>query len=258
MLSTRHRAGLPSFIAVAALAATLLAPLGANAIQDEAVVYHENVKGYLTMPDNASKSPALILMHDFGGLNDEMRKRAKAFAEAGFVALALDAFDGRTYASAEAAQAVTRDQIKKSGHRAVFRNMKSGLAYLRSLPQVDGSRVAVAGWGYGAAWSFHMAVAGFDIGASVVYYSDSGAITAPAAYKLEKMAAPLIAHYSTDSDLDIVKDFSARVTARNKDTVVHIYQGTKKRFDVADGPAFDADAARLAHQRTVTFLNRQL
>ena len=89
-------------------------------------------------------------------MNDEIRKRARAFAVAGFVALALDAFNGRTFEAAEAAHAVTRDQIKKGGHRALFRNMKSGLAYLRSLPQVDGSRVAVAGWGYGAAWSFHM------------------------------------------------------------------------------------------------------
>ncbi len=93
-------------------------------------------------------------MHDFGGLNDEMRKQAKAFAAAGFVALALDAFDSKTYDSAEAAQAVTREQIKKCDPCAVFRNTKSGLAYLRSMPQVEGSRVAVAGWGYGAAWSF--------------------------------------------------------------------------------------------------------
>ena len=55
-----------------------------------------------------------------------------------------------------------------------------------------------------------------------------------------------------------VKDFSARVMARNKDTEVHVYQGTKKRFDVEDGPAFDAGAARLAHRRTVDFLNRRL
>ena len=182
-------------MAVAALSATLMAPLGANAIPEKTVVYHEDVKGLLVTPDNASKSPALILMHDFGGLDEEMRRRARAFAAAGFVALALDVFGGKTYASADAAQAVTREQIEKSGHRAVFRNMKSGLSYLRSLPHVDGSRVAVAGWEYGAAWSFHMAVAGFDIGASVVYYSDSGAITAPAAYRLEKMAAPPIAHY---------------------------------------------------------------
>ena len=258
MFSMGHRIRRPLAMAVAALSATLLAPLGADAFQEKTVVYHEDVKGFLTTPDNASKSPALILMHDFGGLDEEMRRRARAFAAAGFAALALDVFGGKTYASADAAQAVTREQIKKSGHRAVFRNMKSGLSFLRSLPHVDGSRVAVAGWGYGAAWSFHMAVAGFDIRASVVYYSDSGAVTAPAAYRLEKMAAPLIAHYPSDSDLDVVKDFSARVMARNKDTEVHIYQGTKKRFDVEDGPAFDASAARLAHRRTVDFLNRRL
>ena len=102
------------------------------------------------------------------------------------------------------------------------------------------------------------AVAGFDVGASVAYNSDSDAITAAAAYRLEKMAAPLIAHYPCDSDLDVVKDFSARVMAHNKDTEVHIYQGTKKRFDAEDEPAFDTNAARLAHRRTVAFLNRRL
>ena len=261
MLSTRHRVPWPVAFAAAALAATLLAPLGANAAQEKTVVYYENIKGFLAMPGNSVKSPALILMHDFGGLNDEMRKRAKAFAAAGFVTLALDAFDGRTYATAETAQTITREQVKKSNHRAVFRNMKSGLSYLRSLPQVDGERVAVAGWGYGAAWSFHMAVAGFDIGASVVYYSDSGAITAPAAYRLEKMAAPLIAHYpgqATDGYLEAVKDFAKRVTDRNKSTEVHIYRSARNRFDVENGPDFDASAAGLAYQRTVDFLNRHL
>ena len=72
------------------------------------------------------------------------------------------------------------------------------------------------------------------------------------------MAAPPIAHYPSDSDLDVVKDFSARVMARNKDTEVHIYQGAKRHFDVEDGAAFDASAARLAHRRTVDFLNRRL
>ncbi len=225
------------------------------------VAYYGDVKGFLATPDNAGKAPALILMHDFGGLNNEMRKRARAFAAAGFVTLALDAFDGKTYASAQAARPVIGEQIKKSNHRVVFRNMRSGLSYLRSLPQVDGGRVAVAGWGYGAAWSFHMAVAGFDIGASVVYYSDSGAITAPAAYRLDKMEAPLIAHYpekAADSDLDAVKELAKRVMARNKNTEVHIYKGASDRFDVEDGAAFDAPAARLAHQRTIDFLNRHL
>ena len=66
-------------MAAPALAGTLLAPLGADAVQEETVVYHENVKGFLATPDNASKSPALILMHDFGGLDEEMRRRARAF-----------------------------------------------------------------------------------------------------------------------------------------------------------------------------------
>ena len=88
--------------------------------------------------------------------------------------------------------------------------------------------------------------------------SSTTATPAPAACRLEEMVAPLIAHYPSDSDLGVVKDFSARVMARNPDTEVHIYQGTKKRFDVEDGLAFDPSAARLAHRRTVDFLNRRL
>ena len=89
MFSTGHLVRRKLAMAVAALSATLMAPLGANAIPEKTVVYHEDVKGLLVTPDNASKSPALILMHDFGGLDEEMRRRARAFAAAGFVALAF-------------------------------------------------------------------------------------------------------------------------------------------------------------------------
>ena len=88
-----------------------------------------------------------------------------------------------------------------------------------------------------------MAVAGFDIGASVVYHSDSGAITAPAAQRLERMAAPPIAHYpeqATDSHLEVVKVFAKRVTPLTKNAEVHIHQNAKDRFHVEDGPDFDA------------------
>ena len=59
MLSTRHRVPWPVAFAAAALAATLLAPFGANAAQEKPVVYYENIKGFLAMPGNSVKSPAL-------------------------------------------------------------------------------------------------------------------------------------------------------------------------------------------------------
>ena len=124
-----------------------------------------------------------------------------------------------------------------------------------------GTTVAVAGWGYGAAWSFHMAVAGFDIGASAVHYSNSGAIAAPAAYRLEKLAVPIVAHYperSSTSELADVKDLAQRLKARNENTEVHIYPGLDDRFDVESDSAYDPEGAALARRRTIEFLKRHL
>lgn len=251
-----------SLLAAIAVAFVVLhAPADAGAAQEGAVAYHGDVTGFLVLPDKANAAPAIILMHDYGGLNQAMKERARAFAAAGFVALALDAFEGRTYATADAAREVTDRQIRKENHRTMFRNMRGGLSYLRSLPEVDSGRVAVAGWGYGAAWSLHMAVAGFDVGVSAVYYSSSGAITAPASYELDKLAAPIIAHYperSSSSELADVEDLARRLEARNKDTEVHVYPGLDDRFDVEGGPTYDSEAATLAHRRTVDFLKRHL
>ena len=253
----------PAAVAAALLAAVVVlhAPADARAEEERIVAYHGDVTGFLALPDDADAAPAIILMHDFGGLDDEMRKRARAYAAAGFVALALDAFDGKTFATAEAAKPLTGSQVRKENHRTVFRNMRAGLSHLRALSQIDPRRVAVVGWGYGAAWSFHMAVAGFDIAASVVYYSSSGAITAPAAYKLDRLAAPIVAHYpekSSSSDLADVNDLARRLKARNRNTEVHVYPGLDDRFDVEGGPAYDAAAAELAQRRTIAFLKRHL
>ena len=248
-------------LAAAALSAALQVPSTARAAVERTVAYHGDVTGFLALPEGAKAAPAIVLMHDFGGLDGEMWSRARAFAAAGFVALALDAFDGMTYATAEAAKAVTDRQVRKENHRTVFRNMRAGLSFLRALPEVDPRREAVAGWGYGAAWSFHMAVAGFDIDASAVYYSNSGAITAPAAYRLEKLAAPIVAHYperSSTSELADVKDLAQRLKARNENTEVHIYPGLDDRFDVESDPAYDAEGAALARRRTIEFLKRHL
>jgi dienelactone hydrolase len=61
----------------------------------------QGVKGYLARPDDNQKHPALILIHDWWGLKDSFRQFAENFARLGYVALAVDLYDGKSAATRE-------------------------------------------------------------------------------------------------------------------------------------------------------------
>ena len=91
-------------------------------------------------------------------------------------------------------------------------------AYLEGLPNVDPERIAVMGWGYGAVWAVHSAIAGFDYQTAVVFSSPSSHFSAPAAFELEWLHAPILVQSpQADPDIDnkIVVEFEERATARN-------------------------------------------
>ncbi len=63
-------------LAAAALSAALQVPSTARAAMERTVAYHGDVTGFPALPEGAKAALAIILMHDFGGLDGEMRSRA--------------------------------------------------------------------------------------------------------------------------------------------------------------------------------------
>jgi len=68
----------------------------------------DTVSGYLVAPEGKGPFPALIIIHEWWGLNDWVKQNANRFAENGYIALAVDLYRGRSAASPDEAHELMR------------------------------------------------------------------------------------------------------------------------------------------------------
>ncbi|BBM89554.1 carboxymethylenebutenolidase [Spirochaetota bacterium] len=216
-----------------------------------------SIKGYLSVPaGNARSLPALILIHEWWGLNDDIKRKADEFAAEGYVAFAVDLYGGRSTTDAGEARKLSAAVRKDVG--AAFSNLKSAIAFLKNYPRVDGDRIGSVGWCFGGGWSYQMAKNDLNTKVSVIYYgffnpSDD----------LSKMRAEIIGHFAENDrgiKIDSVREFQVKLKTLNGNHEVYIYPNTTHGFASRKGnnPVYKKDAAELAMQRTLAFLKRQL
>lgn len=225
-------------------------------VTTEEIVYFEKgegVKGYLARPDDNQKHPALILIHEWWGLNDNIRQFAENFARQGYVAPAVDLYDGKS--------AAIRDEAKilATGVRqnvpAAFDNLKSAVSYLKNRADVDPTRLASIGWCFGGGWSYQIAKNNLGVKASIIYYGFFNPKD-----DLSKMRATILGHFGKDDraiKVDNVYEFQANLKTLSGDHEIYIYENAGHAF-ANPGASFNKAAAELAWNRTVAFLNKYL
>ena len=104
-----------------------LCAVAAGAEEVREVAYHGDIKGYLALPDNAKDAPGLILIHEWWGLNDDIRTKAREFASDGYVALAVDLYKGESTDKAAMARRLAGG-VQKNQNEA-FANLRSAAAF---------------------------------------------------------------------------------------------------------------------------------
>ena len=206
--------------------------------------------GYLALPDQGHGSGVMVL-HAWWGLNPFFQELCDRLARAGFVAFAPDLYQGRTAATIDEAQALL-DQRDSEAMQAIA---AGALAYFRAHPAVRGDGVAVLGFSMGAAWATEMAsVAPAEIAAVVLFYGTEAA-------DFTKARAAYLGHFAQDDEwepLDGVRQMEADLGAAGRQVTFHFYPGAQHWFFETNRPEYDAQAAELAWQRTVEFLQKQL
>lgn len=214
------------------------------------------VSGYLAEPADSGSHPAIILIHEWWGLNDDIRAKARSFADLGYVALAVDLYHGAsTTDPQEARQLVMKVQGDLPG---AFENLRAALQFLKEDSLVDPDRIASIGWCFGGGWSYQMAVNNLGVKASVIYYGQFNPED-----DFQKMRAEIIGHFA-DNDrsiaVDNVKEFQARLKTANGEHEIYIYPNTTHGFASRPGvnPQYSEAAAKLAWERTIAFLKKHL
>lgn len=212
------------------------------------------VVGYLARPLKPGKLPAVILIHEWWGLNDNIKMLADKFAEQGYVALAVDLYDGKHAATPDEAK-VLAGGVREHTDEA-FKNLNAAVAYLKNFPSVDSARLASVGWCFGGGWSYQMAKNDLGVKASVMYYGQFSPKD-----DLSMMKADILGHFGENDasiSVDSVKEFQAKLKTLSGDHEVFIYPNAGHGFANANDATYDQKAADEAWQRTITFLTKNL
>lgn len=227
----------------------------AETVSTETVQYHDGTMGFIAKPVGDGPFPAVILIHEWWGLNDNIKDLAQDFADEGYVALAVDLYDGAVAETPEAAGALAG--VVRENTDTAFANLSDATAFLQALPYVDSSQMASVGWCFGGQWSYNMAVNDMGMDASVMYYGRFSLED-----DLSMMKAQILGHFGEEDRsiaVDDVRQFEAKLETLGGDHAVFIYPNAGHAFANEDNEeAYNEEAAQLAWERTLEFLAREV
>jgi carboxymethylenebutenolidase len=208
-----------------------------------------HVKAALAMPEK-TPAPAVMLIHEWWGLNDQIKSVASELAKEGFVALAIDLYDGKTTDTPEGAQSL----MQAVDMEAATDTLVSWLRWLKTHTASTG-KVAAIGWCFGGGWALNASIAE-PVDATVVYY---GKVDKPAE-QLARLRGPVLGHFATRDqwiDKAMVSAFEAAMRQANRPYTVYWYDADHA-FANPTGGRYDEADAKLAWERTTSFLNKNL
>lgn len=219
-----------------------------------AEVDDELVYGHFAFPsDMIEPLPAVIVVHDWWGLNDDTRAAANQLAAEGYMVLAVDLYGGETADRAEEARVKMISVVENP--QLVEDNIRQALEFV-SFAGAPGK--ATLGWGFGGGWALNVATLfPEELDAAVIYYGQ--VITDEA--RLQAINAPVLGLFGERDrsvKLDTVRQFEAAMERLQKEFSIHVYPDNGHAFaDPARG-SYDAATTENAWQRTVEFLAASL
>jgi dienelactone hydrolase len=237
-----------TLLAAVALAALLPSSLHAS-IKTQEVSYSAggtSMKGFLAWDDATSaKRPGILVVHEWWGLNDYARSRAKQLAELGYTAFAVDMYgDGKAADHPKDAGALAAS-VMKDPHVALVR-LQAALDVLKSQPTVDPKEIAAIGYCMGGAIVLNAAREGMDLAAVASFHGSLGGLLP---IKGPIKARILVCHGAADSFIspEKVTAFREEMTGAKANIKFIAYPGAKHGFSnpAADelGKKFQLDIA---------------
>jgi carboxymethylenebutenolidase len=244
----------------AASAATVPAPT--QTVAAEEIVYATldgtAVKGYLTRPVLAAPStkplPALLVIQEWWGLNDNIRAMARRFAGEGYLVLAVDLYEGKVATTPEAAMAAMQSAMEKPAR--LMENLRQARAFLAA--QGGATKIGVVGWCFGGGWALETALGIPDgIQAAVMYYGRTQAD--PKA--LAPLKAPLLGLFGGKDQgipVDGVRQMEHELVKLGKNATIVVYPEADHAFANPTGAHYLAGPAEDAWGKTLAFFAQHL
>src|ERR1044071_390739 len=213
-----------------------------------------DASGYLAAPSTPGKKGAVLLIHEWWGLDDWIKQQTDHFAQQGYVALAVDLYRGRVTNNPDEAHELMRGL---PDDRALA-DMKAAVDYLASREDVDPKHIGVIGWCMGGGKALLLTVNEPRLVASAINYG--ALVTDPAA--ITKINAKILGNFG-EADRGIpaedVKKFGGELTKYGKLGDIKIYPGAGHAFmNPNNKQGYNAAAAEDAQKRIDAFFDRNV
>src|SRR3979411_2289979 len=214
----------------------------------------ETVQGLIFTPPGKGPFPALIVIHEYWGLNDWVKGQASKLADEGYVALAVDLYRGKVATTPEMAHEIMRgvpeDRAKRDLHAA--------FEFLSAQPNVKKDRIGSIGWCMGGGYSLDVALQEPTLAAAVINYGHL-AVDADSLKKINASILGIFGGQDRGIPVDDVKKFEQTLKQQGKKVEIVIYPDAGHAFENPNNKAgYDPDDAADAWKRTVKFLENTL
>ena len=233
-------------------------------IENKTVTYFgENTTGYLVYPNQnqsgeKAKLPAVIMIHENKGLNDYIKESANLLAKNGYVVLAVDLFNGEVVTNNQERSGELTGAIMEKPYIAI-QNMKASVNYLKSLDNVNPSKIASLGWCFGGQQSLQLAINSKEdpLAATIIYYgrltNDTQAIS--------NITSPVLGIFGGKDQsisVDSVMQFQKALNDTGIINEIYVYPNVGHAFANPSNDNYAPTETADAWKKTLDFLKRNL
>ena len=214
----------------------------------------DNVTHYLSMPTGRGPFPAIIVIHEWWGLNDHIKHWADRLAADGYVALAIDLYDGVVATTREEARAAMRSATEDPTR--ALATMRASFRFLSSHEQVRGRRTGCLGWCFGGGMSLRLAMAEPELDATIIYYGRL--VDDPE--QLARIRAPVLGVFGTEDrgiPPESVESFASAMKQAERPCRIRSYEANHAFANPSSARYDEANAAQ-AWSEVRAFLREHL
>lgn len=251
-----------TFVLVAALAppaaageaeASATPPAGVDTARVQLATQGHETAAFVAWPEGHGAVPAVVVEHEWWGLNGQIRDFARTLAHQGYAVIVPDLYHGKVADDPERAHILMRGLERD----VAVGDLEAAIGWLRAQPRTAKSRVGTLGFCMGGGLSLALALASDQVDAAVMFYGTPD--TDPA--DLANLRAPLMAHFGAEDEgitAERVQEFRNALGKAGKKAEIFTYAGAGHAFMNDTRPSYSPDAAKLAWARTLAFLQKHL
>lgn len=213
----------------------------------------DGIQVYTVKPTQSDKREAVLLIHEWWGLVDHVKRWADGFAARGYHAVAIDLFDGKTTTDGGEAARL----MESANPKECLRKLGTVLDWMKRKDGLGVARIATVGWCFGGGLSLQCALKFADrVSASVIYYG----LLETDPERLRGCKVPLLGIFGTRDSwitLSSVRKFEEACRKAGVALESHVFEA-EHAFATPINPQYDPKLTKEAEAKVTAFLGRTL